>query len=263
MFTKTKYNLLLGGLLVTALSTGACIFTSDTIDDPHPHPCPAIAPAPERNPATGECEIRDGWACDQSGPSMEQAPLGEPWAACYSACEELSDAACQETSGCQMAHFDPDGGYDLLGESPLACWAVIPGTSVTGDCFGLDAWSCATRDDCRPVYWPAGELTPASPDDGMEFSYCTAEHNANWPGDCYRDAICAMPPPSCPTGTLPGVGAGCWTGYCIPLEACEAAPACEGLGEATCLSRSDCDALYVACEPNEDCAYEFYGCITK
>ena len=263
MRKTTNRNLRLGGLLAAALSTSACIFPSDTIDEP----CPAIAVAPARNPATGACEIRDGWSCDEFGQTNEPELLGEPWASCYTGCEQLEGVACQEAVGCQQAYFDADGGYDYLGEEPLACWAVIQDFAVAGDCQGLDAWSCATRDDCRPVYWPADVAMPEMPpESGMAFSYCAPEITPDGPGLCYPPTdgyFCTALPPECPTGTAPGAGAGCWTGYCIPLEDCEPAPACEGLGENSCLARSDCDALYVACEPNEDCEYDFYGCITK
>jgi hypothetical protein len=62
----------------------------------------------------------------------------------------------------------------------------------------------------------------------------------------------------CGDDATPGIEAGCWTGACIPLEECgepPPPPACAELdSEQSCVSRTDCDALYegIDCECTGD-----------
>ena len=86
-------------------------------------------------------------------------------------------------------------------------------------------------------------------------------------GSCVGAVIClVMEPPDCPSGTLPGIKDGCYTGYCIPLDKCDALPQCDGLAETQCVERVDCTPLYegVDCTCNgADCtcaSWEFQSC---
>jgi hypothetical protein len=55
------------------------------------------------------------------------------------------------------------------------------------------------------------------------------------PGSCTGDVLCDALPPACPTGTIAGIGNGCWTGYCIPQPNC--GPHDPGTcAQATCLA---------------------------
>lgn len=48
--------------------------------------------------------------------------------------------------------------------------------------------------------------------------------------DCSGVVACDSLPPDCADGTLPEVGpggGGCWTGACIPIEACDPLPSCD------------------------------------
>lgn len=48
--------------------------------------------------------------------------------------------------------------------------------------------------------------------------------------DCSGVVACDSLPPECADGTLPEVGpggGGCWTGACIPIEACDPLPSCD------------------------------------
>jgi hypothetical protein len=50
------------------------------------------------------------------------------------------------------------------------------------------------------------------------------------PHDCSGVVACDSLPPACPEGSLPEVGpggGGCWTGACIPAEACDPVPGCD------------------------------------
>ena len=66
---------------------------------------------------------------------------------------------------------------------------------------------------------------------------------------------CKALPPECGPGSAPGVqedGDGkCWTGWCVPLEACDWAPecaACDAVPGLTCVAKLQKGA-YVLCEP--------------
>ena len=67
--------------------------------------------------------------------------------------------------------------------------------------------------------------------------------------------VCKALPPECGPGFAPGVqedGDGkCWTGWCVPLEACDWAPecaACDAVPGLTCVAKLQKGA-YVLCEP--------------
>jgi hypothetical protein len=60
--------------------------------------------------------------------------------------------------------------------------------------------------------------------------------------------VCDAPAPVCEAGSLPQVSDGCFTGACLPFEACDWAPSCDACGaEQLCMheQRSGCD--YVRC----------------
>ena len=50
--------------------------------------------------------------------------------------------------------------------------------------------------------------------------------------------------PACPVDTVPGILDNWWSGYCIPVHACQSVAECPGLGESACVNRSDCQAIY-------------------
>src|SRR5690606_25148411 len=95
---------------------------------------------------------------------------------------------------------------------------------------------------------------------------------------CNGEVSCERLPPSCPVGQVPAIDDGCYTGSCIAISACEAAPACEALQhEGDCLRGSNCEAVYsgesctcngVPCSCSDDpgsCICEVYvyqGCET-
>ena len=72
-----------------------------------------------------------------------------------------------------------------------------------------------------------------------------------------RASRCERVEPACPAGTTPGLRNGCYTDYCIPLGACEAAPPCEEIpAEATCIAREDCAPFY----RGENCTCDAQAC---
>ncbi|MBK9071314.1 MAG: hypothetical protein IPL79_09975 [Myxococcales bacterium] len=289
-------------LPMLALSLAGC----PDPDPDGPVPCPAIAQVEQRNPETGICEARDQWDCDMGPRPGEPMPLMAPelpWAACYTACEQLDEAACDASDTCQTAYID--GSF-------WGCWETTLYYVAEGACGELGAMDCATREDCNPNYYHSDVLPggPSGQDEGAystRFNGCTADGavpsltcanvlcnigtqcemlNSNGetcfedeamppdcqpvcvpvtvePGSCYGDVSCDGPPGDCPDGTLPGIADGCWTGYCIPLAACEPPPSCDAVAsEVACISREDCAPLYQACGPAEFCptGYKYWGC---
>lgn len=55
--------------------------------------------------------------------------------------------------------------------------------------------------------------------------------------DCNQiGVLCNSLPPSCEPGFLPGVANNCWSGNCVPVEACNVVPSCDECPEAqTCI----------------------------
>ncbi|RMH37749.1 MAG: hypothetical protein D6689_20660 [Deltaproteobacteria bacterium] len=94
------------------------------------------------------------------------------------------------------------------------------------------------------------------------------------PGNCYEPAVCEIAPPVCPSGTLPGVADGCYTGVCIPEALCPDEPpftCADAADEADCLDHG-CEPVYVGVnctdpdggtcvgdEPDCTCEYFEYG----
>lgn len=279
--------------LALTLSMSGCVFSSER-DDDDDYTCAAAAPAPERNPQTGQCETRGYYPCEgdvllpeaPKGPTQYLEPL-EPWAACYGGCEGQDEGSCRNDASCQTAYLDQD--Y-------WGCWELNTQlVTIDGDCASLNAAACSTRNDCVPVYNQLEVVPDPNTDEwgnSTLFARCDAESgdqppplscanvlcnvgthceerpegpacvpNQQDPGSCYGDTFCDGLPPNCPDGTLPGIIDGCWSGYCIPQNACEPAPSCQSVAnEATCINRQDCLPLYVACEPNENCQYKYWGC---
>ncbi len=62
-------------------------------------------------------------------------------------------------------------------------------------------------------------------------------------------------PPRCPEGTLPEITpeGDCWTGACIPIEACDGVPSCEFCAEGeVCVNDEAGLGTFVHCEPLPD-----------
>ncbi|MBK9070568.1 MAG: hypothetical protein IPL79_06155 [Myxococcales bacterium] len=233
------------------------------------------------------------------GPMPPTAPM-QAWAACGTVCEQLGEADCDANGSCQTAYIDGsfwgcwEINYSLAWEGLVSCdqldASMCSGSSecnpnyVTLEVFPDEQgnWDLATAFDscsadtyvpplsCANVLCnvgthcelidPNGEVCfedEATPPDCQPA--CIA--NGDEPGTCYGDVVCNAAPPACPGETLPGIAFGCWSGYCIPVSACEPAPMCEAVsGEASCIARPDCAPLYQQCLPTEDCMYKYWGC---
>jgi hypothetical protein len=95
---------------------------------------------------------------------------------------------------------------------------------------------------------------------------------------CGGALTCTIQQPGCPSGQVPTIANGCWTGNCELIASCDVPPSCAEINdEQDCLARSDCGATYTgidcttssgsACmdgDTNCTCAsYVFASCTTK
>ncbi len=144
--------------------------------------------------------------------------MGECWVECYPTCiddgQTCEDGtACPEGSHCSTSCLpcDPangdDGGMcgcvttcepDLNGCAAALC---AEGTHCEENCM-----ACPPGADCAENLWCQVECVP---DQG---------HN---PGECFGEVACDAMPPACPAGAVPGILNLCWSGFCIPEEACD------------------------------------------
>lgn len=85
--------------------------------------------------------------------------------------------------------------------------------------------SCAAV-DCQPGYecvevcTPGGLTGGGCTMPGECSAQCVPVGGGGDPGQCTGDVLCDAIPPACPSGTVPGIKNGCWSGYCIPQHAC-------------------------------------------
>lgn len=221
----------------------------------------------QRNPYTGQCESfgggggggGGGTTCGDFGGPVEaeadRAPLPD-WGVCDGFCESLSEADCLAAEECRTSYVDGcPAGFDcdaLIEPTFNQCWAVTPGGGFNQDgCNVYDADECARHNECAAVHSgsPGAELG--------NFVYCMDEIGEQPdPGSCEGETLCPTLPPDCPENTVPGIGDGCWTGYCIPVSECEALPACSAQAEDACVGRADCEPVYEGIDctcVGEDC----------
>ena len=200
------------------------------------------------------------WAVDQTGPI--QGP-----------CEGLDAWTCSQHDDCVAIHDDTcdyvagDGGGEAPG-APISCLGgfllCAPenagrqpecDSDTDGDCS--DGTHCNHLEVCLPP--PSGGGGGGGNGDQEVpvqcWGYCVPDDTIR--GTCYDLAACAIPPPACPEGELPGVANGCWSGYCIPVAECETPPPCDGLDEGLCVARADCEAYYqgidCTCDASGNC----------
>jgi len=166
-------------------------------------------------------------------------------------------------SGCALYLTDGDGPgpcRDGCGQpEPLP-----PTPCESGGC--TEPVGCYTDEYCgeetvcnaQEVCLPDPNCTPAEACDPACWGYCVPlEPDV---GSCFGESLCDVPAPECPNGSAPGIRSQCYTGFCIPLQSCESAPACASLAtEPACIARPDCRPTYEGI----DCKCDPSGCDCK
>ncbi len=247
--------------LTLSASFGSGCYFEDQCED---YQGAAEAPATLRNPNSGQCESYYGYGsggstCGDYGTPVPQAdPVVIPdWGTCEGTCEQLDETACLQAEECRGSYLDTcvmrqDGqSCEFVEITFNECWAITPGGGFAEEgCSTYAADECARHNECSAVH-------ASSDGNGVGgFAYCIDEDAGGEPGTCNGEVLCESVPPECPAGTTPGIGESCWTGYCIPLDECEAEPACELQSEQDCIARADCSATY----RGENCTCEGSDC---
>jgi hypothetical protein len=242
-------------LILLCMLLGGCGLT--TGDDQHT--CPPLTdegadiPATgTRDPQTGTCVFETTCNSDCPCPGLnDTAGIAQPEGGeCNGPCNALDEQACIANSTCHAAYtFNAENGGSASATF-WGCWDITPQTPTDGGtCANLSAYACAIDPACASYY-------SEDASGNTEFLSCMTTGANPQPGDCYDPVTCTIAAPQCPTGTLPGIVDGCYSGYCIPTSQCED-QACDTITtEAACTSRSDCAPLYTG----SNCTCDANGC---
>jgi hypothetical protein len=266
-------------------STGVCDYITTTCD-PDPSDNCACAPTagiaqPEGGECYGPCASLDEQDClsnDTCHAAYLEGGSGAQFWACWDitpqtpqdegACTGLDAYTCAVDPSCaSLFDTDANGNTDftacITAGSGCNCGS---GASCEYECPNDVA--CPAGSDscggCVPVCVPNNpvcNLTCPSGDVCMEAcspnGTCTAECvSSSDPGQCTGQILCNMAPPQCPSGTTAGILNNCYTGYCIPDADCAPEDCAAITDEATCSSRSDCEAVYMG----SNCTCDDSGC---
>lgn len=208
-------------------------------DDPKE---PGAAIAPQRNPHNLICESfgGGGGTCDPNcGPcplSGEENDTDQPpkpnalapipsWGFCTGFCESLDEATCELDGSCRVirdARCAVEGNCET---DFVTCVETDQFVDTSTDCNAItDADSCSRNPSCTAFH--REEVcpfeSPVPPQCTRDFAFCANEGQD--PGRCFEQAACDQVPPTCPSGSTPGVANGCFTNVCIPNDLCELAP---------------------------------------
>ena len=91
-------------------------------------------------------------------------------------------------------------------------------TTCEPDFNGCAAALCEEGTHCEEICEPCGPNMDCDIAGACRVD-CVPDEGHD-PGECVGEVACDAMPPSCPDGTVPGIADLCWTGFCIPVEAC-------------------------------------------
>jgi hypothetical protein len=163
--------------------------------------------------------------------------IGAAWLCATASCNLYfgdSDACSQEYQECQSIQNQGE-----CWNAPHCAWnhlfdSCLPITQPGTPCDPITAVD-AGPPDSTPL--PVDAQADAAPADGPADSSPAAS--------CNGTITCAAPPPTCATGEVQTIAAGCWTGGCLPIAACDVPPPCADIDDAAdCLAGSGCEPTY-------------------
>lgn len=183
-----------------------------------------------------------------------------------------SDSAAPTDSGGTSGSQETEGTSGTGTGTGTATDSDTDGTGTTGgmptycevdeDCVVVnDCCSCTAvhMDDEPPecdipeCFAPICDTTALEEVDAVcVFGTCQLEETT-----CEQSLVaCDEPPPNCEDGFLPSVDGDCWSGGCVPVEACDYVPDCTYCDDdETCVERVTQLGPFYSCEPvAPDCA---------
>ena len=182
------------------------------------------------NPGSGS-----GSAGSGSGSGYECTSNADCAAGCYCANGKCTEGGfCSQNSDCGPGYY--------CDTNRSSC---TPGCTADTDCpqgqycdasTSQCTASCSCTTDAQAVQ--------------QGFGYCDESRGTCMPGSdpngsCAGQVTCTTAKPTCPSGQVPTISNGCYTGNCEAISACDAAPVCANINdEQDCLSRTDCAAVY-------------------
>ena len=172
-------------------------------------------------------------------PGFACADDGQCAAGCYCGAE----GTCSEGGFCGS---DADCGNGFLCDTDRSSCIPAPACTTNEQC---DPGS--TCDASGKGCVPSCKCTNDKEAIAQGAGWCDEARNTCMPGTdpagaCTGDLTCTTGAPKCAEGEVPLIAAGCYTGACRAIAACEAAPTCKALShENDCISRNaDCSTVY-------------------
>ncbi len=247
------------GAPCTPVCQDACVPDADLC----PYACPAGTTCQHVPMLGGDPAALTGMthpACVPSGAAVCAAATCPAGQACRVWCHPCTTAGCEwavcEPECVRLSSCAPDGcgSPALCTEDPFVDPYGHPGERIDFQADACELTMC----------WPG--TTCASTCTSADGCLDTCVTTCTGPADdaCRGPVTCAEPPPACPAGTVPGIAAGCWAGYCIPEEQC--LHACAALlTEAACAPDPLCRVTHrEECVPTPgggvDCHFVFDVC---
>lgn len=216
-------------LCLAAVAMPACLLFFDD----HGKSCDVVPlegapldPAPLRNPHTLTCESfgptcnPDCGPCPEATARVRPTPPIPSWGQCGSTCDALSEGQCMVNPSCRVVNDAACAVSELCPTDFLGCFPTDSFIDKTVVCEqARDGETCSRNPEC--VAFHRNNVCVTGPCE-RPFAFCMTRGRS--PGQCNLPVACDARPPSCPTGTTPGVVDACWSGVCIPDDLCGPMP---------------------------------------